>query len=211
MSNAINDLNGIAAAYTWAVIDIALVRQCLRVIRKRRFSSSRKAAAAAGLSAFTVAKVENLKSWPSYDPGIGIVLKLLDAYKTPIGEFASQLQTADDKFLQAPIPATPLQTAAAVAQDGIASGSTSPVVEHDETLPALRSASERFGEAAEYLATRIRELQDEVDDLKAQAGAAHHRQVAGTDAAAAQQRAHHRKRARRTPKRTSPRRPARHK
>lgn len=85
-------------AYTALVIDTRLVRQTLRVLRKRYFRNNRLAAEASGLSAFTVAKIENLKSWPDYDPGIGIVLKLLGAMKMPLVSFVEELRTLDARF-----------------------------------------------------------------------------------------------------------------
>lgn len=98
MSNTGNTLDGMVSAYTDPVIDAPLVRQLLRVLRKRSFSSSRKAAVKAKLDPSTVAKIENLKTWPNYDPGIGIVLKLLTALQMPFESFASELNTVDQKF-----------------------------------------------------------------------------------------------------------------
>jgi hypothetical protein len=77
------------------VIDVRLVRDILRVLRPKYFSSSRKAAAAAGINPSTVAKLENLKTWPDYDPGIGIILAMLRAMEIPFQVFVEHLDAAD--------------------------------------------------------------------------------------------------------------------
>src|SRR5438067_69240 len=99
MAYAVNELDGAASAYTAGiVIDANLIRQLLRIVRKRRFSSSRKAAAAAGLAPFTVAKIENLKTYPDYDPGIGIILRMLAALKLSLPTFIEDLRSLDARF-----------------------------------------------------------------------------------------------------------------
>lgn len=84
-------------AYTAGVIDVSLVRQLLRILRKRRFSNNRTAASQAGLDPSTVAKLENLKSWPDYDPSIGVILKMLSALDVPLPVFVASLQEIEEK------------------------------------------------------------------------------------------------------------------
>jgi len=138
IASASNLLERAASAYNALVIDKQLVRRLLRVLRKRKFRSNRTAAEAAGLSAFTVAKVENLKTWPDYDPGIGIVLKLLGALEMPFRAFATELHALDDKF-----------DSLKPSGDGHVGAAPTPMprpaadtVDRDEGLPPLPSEAE---------------------------------------------------------------------
>lgn len=92
-----NQLLDTWGAYTSGVIDVSLVRQLLRLLRKRRFANNRTAASEAGLDPSTVAKIENLKTWPDYDPGVGVVLKMLNALDVPLPVFVASLQDIEDK------------------------------------------------------------------------------------------------------------------
>lgn len=98
MSFDTHGLAGTGETYTLAVIDVSLVRQVLKLLRKRNFSSNRHAARAAHVDPSTVAKIENMKRWPKYDPGIGIILRLLQAMKMTLPEFANSLHEADVVF-----------------------------------------------------------------------------------------------------------------
>jgi transcriptional regulator with XRE-family HTH domain len=98
MAFADNEFQPDGGAYTAAVVDAALVRQVLRLMRKRRFSSSRKAAKAAKLDPSTVAKLENLKTWPDYSPSMDVVLALLQAMDIQLSAFAAQVEAADERF-----------------------------------------------------------------------------------------------------------------
>lgn len=51
----------------------------LKSLRKQHWSNNRVAAKAIGLGASTVAKVENLKGEPDYDPGVGVVFAFVSA------------------------------------------------------------------------------------------------------------------------------------
>jgi transcriptional regulator with XRE-family HTH domain len=95
MLNASSDLPCVVNAYTVAMIDVDLIREALRYYRKKHFSSSRRAATAADLDPSTVAKIENRKSWPHYDPGIGIILKLLQAMDMSLTEFVANVRELD--------------------------------------------------------------------------------------------------------------------
>ena len=100
MSNAINELRHIAIAYTGDVIDVTAVREHLRYLRKKHFRSSRKAAAVADLGSSTIAKIENLKSWPKYDPGIGVILQLLGAMDVSLTDFVTDLRDIDQAVVE---------------------------------------------------------------------------------------------------------------
>jgi DNA-binding XRE family transcriptional regulator len=100
MSNTINRLGDMVSAYTGAVIDVTAAREHLRYLRKKHFRSSRKAAAAADLDPSTIAKIENLKYWPKYDPGIGVILKLLGAMDLTLTDFVTDLREIDHALVE---------------------------------------------------------------------------------------------------------------
>jgi DNA-binding XRE family transcriptional regulator len=177
------------------VIDTPLVRQLLRTLRKRKFRSNRTAADAAGLSAFTVAKVENLKTWPNYDPGIGIVLKLLNAFEISLATFVSELAEMDLKFealqAQSPVGQTPTPNGTVLAP---------PASNPDEGLPPLPSEEE-----LERIVLRI--LARNAVEGRERADTAHRQQAPDSGAETPPRPRHRRNRDRRDAPRTKKRRP----
>lgn len=87
-----NDLERTCGIYTALVVTLSDLRRHLRAERKRHYPNSRAAAKAAGLGASTVAKIENIKSYPTYDPGIGTVEQLLDAMGLTLSEFFLRIE-----------------------------------------------------------------------------------------------------------------------
>lgn len=71
-------LTAFVGAYTAGSVDIIAVRKALALLRKSAWKNNREAAKAVGLGASTVAKIENVKGYPGYDPGIGVIAKLIE-------------------------------------------------------------------------------------------------------------------------------------
>jgi len=132
MPLGINELTERLARYTRPVITVDEIRVGLRRLRKQRFRNSREAAKAAALGASTVAKIENTRSFPDYDPGIGTIAKLVTALgcenlsavflqferqtKTDLppaaaaGSVRGDRENADGTDLALPSPATSMET-----------------------------------------------------------------------------------------------------
>lgn len=77
----------------------------LKSLRKQHWPNNRAAAKALGLGASTVAKVENLKGEPDYDPGIGIVNAFIAAAaqqdpSLTLSSFFAQIERQTDGSLQ---------------------------------------------------------------------------------------------------------------
>jgi transcriptional regulator with XRE-family HTH domain len=193
MSYAVNGLAVGVSAYTWPVVDASLARQLLRTLRKRHFSSSREAAVAAGISASTAEKIENLKGAPDYDPGIGIILKLLAAMKTSLITFAKELQTIDSTFesqkKSATSPGKHLQVSDAREED-IPSAHTSQEGTDARTISDGLSTPALILAAAEIIGARI--------DAGFQRMDTRLKQIAATRAPASNRRVRHSARARKT-------------
>lgn len=99
-------LQPLVRAYTSAVNVIA-VRKALTRFRKSFWKNSREAAKAVGLGASTVAKIENIKSWPDYDPGVGIISKVIEGAPLSIGaarltvsSFFAQIESEPNQSLK---------------------------------------------------------------------------------------------------------------
>lgn len=71
-------LTGYGPAYTAGIVNLIAVRKALIALRKSVWKSGREAAKAVGLGASTIAKLENVKGKPDYDPGIGVIAKLIE-------------------------------------------------------------------------------------------------------------------------------------
>lgn len=89
------------------------IRKALRALRKQHWKNNRVAAKAMGIGASTVAKVENLKGEPDYDPGIGIVSAFILAAgkldpELTLSSFIDDVERQTESDL--PNPAVPSRT-----------------------------------------------------------------------------------------------------
>ena len=92
----LNQLAHNTGAYTAFVVSLIDLRKRLRAERKKHFGNSRAAAKAAGLGASTVAKIENINSYPNYDPGVGTVEQLLKPMGLTLSAFFLQIERQTD-------------------------------------------------------------------------------------------------------------------
>jgi len=159
MPNAVKQLESAAIAYALAVISTQAIREALRALRKLRYRNNRAAAEAAGISPSTVAKIENVATWPDYDPGIGIVFKLLTAMKTSMWtllEAAAAVEQNQKPLTRSQFEA--LLTTAGLHHDHTDRGAMGTVDEAAQTSPPSVQADDK-ARALRYLEEQIRAAQ----------------------------------------------------
>lgn len=72
-------------------LDLTRLRERLRAERKLRWKNNRLAHKASGIGASTIAKIENLKTYPDYDPGVGLLSKYLEAMGLTLHDVVTQI------------------------------------------------------------------------------------------------------------------------